>query len=494
MNLAYQHIIEQFPQCRVLVIGDILLDVYLKGDSSRLSPEAPVPVVMVSKKEEAVGGGANIALNLKALGAKVSFLSAVGEDEHGDKSIDMLHYAGIATDLIIKEPGRKTMVKTRVMAKGQILARFDCGSQLPVNQSTERRLANSLTEIYDRFDVVVIGDYYGGILTPFVIRTLGELQEQKPRLLAVDSKELFSFKDLRPTLVKPNYYEALKLLGLGYRSEGRVEQSAELGEMLYEKTGAKIIALTIDADGALVFDNGKLTYQSYAYEVPTPNVVGAGDTFISSYALSLFCGADIPMATEIATAAATVAVQKDDTAPCFNEELKSFFATSNKVVGSVAELKRLCEIYEAQGKKIVFTNGCFDILHSGHVSYLNRAKELGDILIVGLNCDESVVRLKGPDRPINPLTDRMEVLSGLSSIDHIISFGHDEEDTPVELIRAARPDFYVKGGDYTKDTLPEAKVVEETGGKIVFVPYVPDHSTTRIIHRINNGNRLRMQA
>ncbi|WP_374165172.1 D-glycero-beta-D-manno-heptose 1-phosphate adenylyltransferase [Arcticibacter sp. MXS-1] len=494
MNAAYHHIIDQFLAPRVLVIGDIILDAYLKGDSSRLSPEAPVPVVAISSKEETVGGAANIALNLKALGASVSFLSAVGDDDTAERAFALLRQAGIATDLILKEKDRKTMVKTRVMAKSQILARFDYGSQLPVNQETERRLADALLESYRDFDIVVIGDYYGGILTPLLVSTLEKLQNEHHKLLAVDSKELAKFRNLKPTLVKPNYYEAIKLLGMDYQPDGRVDQAMATGALLYEKTGAKIIALTIDADGALIFDNGKFAYRSYAYEVASPSVVGAGDTFVSAYSLSLFCGADIPMATEIATAAATIAVQKVDTAPCYNTELKSFFAVNHKIVSNVNELRKLAEIYEAQGKRIVFTNGCFDILHSGHVSYLNKARELGDILIVGLNCDESVMRLKGPERPINPLPDRMEVLSGLSSIDHIISFGHENEDSPVDLIRAARPAVYVKGGDYTKETLPETKVVEETGGEIVFVPYVPDHSTTRIIHRINNGGRLRMQA
>ncbi|WP_207425932.1 D-glycero-beta-D-manno-heptose 1-phosphate adenylyltransferase [Pedobacter sp. SYSU D00535] len=493
-NAAYHKIISQFEKSRVLVIGDIILDAYLKGDSTRLSPEAPVPVVNVSRKEEAVGGAANIALNLRALGAEVTFFSAVGCDEDAEKAIALLSKTGVNAGYIIKEPGRKTMVKTRVMAKTQILARFDYGTQIPIGTETEHLIAAYLKEKYESFDVVMIGDYYGGILTPYIIQTIQHLQEQTPKLLAVDSKELTSFKSLRPTLVKPNYFEAIKLAGQGYQATERVEQARETGELLFEKTGAKIVALTMDAEGALIFDNGQLSYRSYAYEVPTPNVVGAGDTFISAYALSLYAGADIPMATEVATAAAAIAVQKDDTAPCYSAELSSFFTINNKIISHAGELKKLAEIYEAQGKKIVFTNGCFDILHSGHVSYLNRAKELGDVLIVGLNCDESVARLKGPDRPINPLEDRMEVLSGLSAIDHIISFGHENEDTPVELIRAAKPHVFAKGGDYTKETLPEASVVEEIGGEIVFVPYVPDHSTTRIIHRINKANPLKLPA
>ena len=494
MNAAYHSIIDQFQQSKVLVIGDIILDAYLKGDSSRLSPEAPVPVVNIARKEEAVGGAANIALNLRALGADVTFFSAVGSDDEAERALGLLQRAGIRTDAILKEAGRKTMVKTRVMVKNTILARFDYGTQVPISQATEQLLSQFLNEQFHQFDLIMVGDYYGGILTPSIIHCMEQLQEAQPKLLAVDSKELHSFKNLRPTLVKPNYYEAIKLAGLPYQSAGRVEQAKETGGLLYQRTGAKIIALTLDADGALIFDNGKFNYRSYAYHVSSPNVVGAGDTFISAYALSLFACADIPLATEIATAAAAIAVQKEDTSPCYTAELKSFFAVNNKVISQINELQKLAEIYEAQGKKIVFTNGCFDILHSGHVSYLNRAKELGDVLIVGVNCDESVARLKGADRPINPLPDRMEVLSGLSSIDHLISFGQQNEDSPAEIIRAARPTIYVKGGDYTVETLPEAKVVEEVGGEIVFVPYVPDHSTTRIIHRINKSTPLKQPA
>ncbi|WP_423149212.1 D-glycero-beta-D-manno-heptose 1-phosphate adenylyltransferase [Rubrolithibacter danxiaensis] len=489
MNAAYLNILEQFSQPKVLVVGDIILDSYLKGDSTRLSPEAPVPVVNVSLQDEVVGGAANIAVNLCALGAKVTFLSAVGDDDGAERAIQLIKKAGIETHAIVKEAGRKTMVKTRVMCQSQILARFDYGSQKPVNSQTQETLIKYLKEHYSDFEIIMVGDYYSGILTPNLIKTLEQLQKKAPKFFAVDSKNLLSFKNVKPSLVKPNYYEALKILNLSHQESDRAEQLANYGEKLYEKTKAKNIALTLDADGALIFQEGKFSYRSLAHHVSSPNVVGAGDTFISAYTLALHTGADIPLATELATAAAAIAVQKEDTAPCYVEELTSFFSIHNKFVTHPIELKKLCEIYEAQGKRIVFTNGCFDILHSGHVSYLNRSKEMGDILIVGLNSDESIQRLKGKDRPINPLADRMQVLSGLSAIDHIVPF---TEDTPIELIKAARPHIYAKGGDYTKETLPEAKIVEELGGEVVFVPLVPDHSTTLIIRRINSGNEYRL--
>ncbi|WP_207420573.1 D-glycero-beta-D-manno-heptose 1-phosphate adenylyltransferase [Desertivirga brevis] len=494
MKSSYQHIINNFNNSKVLVIGDVILDAYLKGDSTRLSPEAPVPVVNVLTKEEAVGGAANIALNLCALGADVTFLSAVGSDEEGQRAIDILSGKGIGTDYIVKEEGRRTTVKTRVMAKAQILARFDQGTQHPILLDTQMKLEKVLLERYDDFDAVVIGDYYQGILTPYIVSVLQKLQEVSQKLLSVDSKELTAFAKLRPTLVKPNYFEAMKLAGLDFIPSNRVRQAETTGKILHEKTGAEIIALSLDAEGALIFEDGDLSYRADAYNVPAPNVVGAGDTFISAFTLSLINSADIGSATELAIAAATVAIQKEDTAPCYNSELKAFFTSNSKLVSDAAELQQITEVYRSQGKKVVFTNGCFDILHSGHVSYLNRSKELGDVLIVALNCDESVQRLKGPDRPINPLDDRIEVLSGLSAIDHVVSFGHQNEDSPVELIKAARPDIYAKGGDYTKETLPEASLVEELGGKIEFVSFVPDHSTTRIIHRINNGGQLKQPA
>jgi D-beta-D-heptose 7-phosphate kinase/D-beta-D-heptose 1-phosphate adenosyltransferase len=494
MNTAYHNVIDRFHHTKVLVIGDVILDAYLKGDSTRLCPEAPVPVVNITSKEEALGGAANIAVNLRALGAEVTFLSALGDDADADIAILALQQKQINAESIVKEVGRKTMVKTRIMAQNQILSRFDHGTQKPINEETEQKLISYLQNRFNDFDAVLLGDYYGGILTAQVIQRLQELQKSTPKFIAVDSKNLVNFKDINPTLVKPNYYEAGKLLGITEHSANRAEEMQNLGEELHQKTQAKIIALTLDSDGALVFENGKFVYRSFAHSVPSPNVIGAGDTFIGAFTLALFTGADIPLSTELATAAAAVAVQKEDTAQCSQSELRSFFSIHNKFITHTQELKKLCEIYEAQGKRIIFTNGCFDILHSGHVTYLNRAKELGDILIVALNSDASIKRLKGKDRPINPLEDRMQVLSGLSAIDHIIPFGEENDDTPIELLKIVKPSFYVKGGDYTKETLLEARVVEEQGGEVVFVPMVPDHSTTLIIRRINGEIPYKLAA
>ena len=288
------------------------------------------------------------------------------------------------------------------------------------------------------------------------------------------------------TAVKPNYGEAIGLLGLE-KLDGacaRAEQIAPYGEKILDATGAQLAAITLDSEGALVFERGSLPYRTYAQPNPDSHAAGAGDTFVSALTLALVAGADRQAAAEIASAAATVVVRRDGTTACSAAELREYFSIGDKFVSDLGRLVARLEAERQGCRRVVFTNGCFDILHSGHIAYLNRAKALGDILVLGVNTDESVQRLKGPSRPINSLKDRVQVLSGLSSVDYITSFG---EDTPVELIRALRPDVFVKGGDYTRETLPEAALVEEMGGAVQILPYMEDHSTTGMIARIREA-------
>jgi D-beta-D-heptose 7-phosphate kinase/D-beta-D-heptose 1-phosphate adenosyltransferase len=219
--------------------------------------------------------------------------------------------------------------------------------------------------------------------------------------------------------------------------------------------------------------------------VASATVAGAGDTFISAFTLAALTGASPADAAQVAIAAAHVVVNKDNTAWCFLKELKYHFHLKEKYVAAIGDLEDLCDLYRFQGKRIVFTNGCFDILHSGHVTYLNQAKTLGDVLIVGVNRDESIRRLKGSERPINPLHDRLQVLAALGCVDHVIPFGEAHDDTPISLIACVKPQVFAKGGDYHNGMLPEASTVERYGGRIVFLQHVRDHSTTDIINRIH---------
>ncbi len=301
--------------------------------------------------------------------------------------------------------------------------------------------------------------------------------------MVADSKHLDRFRALNLTAVKPNYNQAVKLLDLEKVDElnGRVDQVIQHGGKILQLANAQIAAVTLDRDGALVFERSHPVYRTYARPAPHSAAAGAGDTFVAALTLALSAGAQTPTATEVASAASSIVVQKCGTSTCHVQELKGYFSGDEKIVSDTFLMVARVAAYRHQGRKIVFTNGCFDILHRGHIVYLNQAKEFGDILIVGVNSDESVKRLKGPNRPINPLEDRMQVLSGLSCVDHIIAF---HEDTPHELIKVVQPDVFVKGGDYTRETLPESSLVEELGGELQILPYIKDQSTTGVIERI----------
>jgi D-beta-D-heptose 7-phosphate kinase/D-beta-D-heptose 1-phosphate adenosyltransferase len=484
-NSKYLSIIDQFPTKKILVVGDFILDVYVKGLSTRLSPEAPVPVVDVAEIAKVPGGAANTAYNLKALSADVTLCSVLGTDSAADESMDLLKSFGINISCIIKNSERRTLVKTRVLAGDRVLVRYDEGSTDTITAITEQVLMELLEAEYEKYDAIIISDYNKGLITENLLEHLAQLQQCYKKFLGVDSKRLPIFSKLKPDFVKPNYEEVIKLFNLPYQYAMRKQQVELLGEKLFKKTQARIAAVTLDSDGSVIFDDGQLAHRCTAPDIPSANVSGAGDTFVSAFTLGYICSGEVSRAAEMATAAASVAVSKNETAACLAKELRCFFSQRQKCVYSLKDLEEICLAYRAEGHRIVFTNGCFDILHSGHVSYLNQARSLGDILIVGVNNDDSIRRLKGEGRPINPLEDRLDVLCGLTAVTHVIPFGEKNDDTPIALIKAVKPSVFVKGGDYTRDKLPEAETIDDIGGQIIFIPLIPDRSTTRIIDRIH---------
>lgn len=486
----YQNLIPQFHQLSILVIGDLMLDVYLKGISTRLSPEAPVPVVDILTDTTVLGGAANTATNLRSLGAKVTFCSVSGMDSNGNKAIELLEKLEI-TPRILQYNTRNTIVKTRVVADNQLLIRYDTGNETPVTAEMEDAFILLLQQLYMEHDAIVIADYNKGLLTTAVVRALQILGSEKKKFIAIDSSRLEYFKSLSPTLVKPNYQEFIKLLGLTSRPSNKMKQVSDYGKEIFQYTGAAITAVTLDEEGALIFEGADLMYRCRAHPVSSPQVSGAGDAYISAFTLAALAGADISAAAELSAAVAAVAISKKITANCSYEELKAYLSINEKYIADLQQLEHIVNMYKEQGKKIVFTNGCFDILHSGHVSYLNRTRDLGHVLIVGINTDESIRRIKGSKRPINQLYDRMEVLAGLGSVNHIIAFGSIEDDTPVSLIKVIRPHIVTKGGDYTKEALPEAGIIEQLGGEIILLPLLPDRSTTLILDRIHNSQPLK---
>ncbi|HEX2979016.1 MAG TPA: D-glycero-beta-D-manno-heptose 1-phosphate adenylyltransferase [Anaerolineaceae bacterium] len=485
MDLANNNllrILSSFSGLRVLVVGEAMLDSYIKGTTDHLCREAPVPVVVVKENEDVPGGAANTAVNVHHLGGQVDFLSVVGDDYEGKVLLGMLERHGITTQHVLVQPDRATLAKKRIIASTQMMVRYDQGTTTPIDSASEQRLIEIMTELFPISDAVIISDYAYGIITPGIVHTLTDLQKKNPHIIVADSKELSTYNGLHLTAVKPNYSEALRLLQLErVTTPERIDQINQHGEAILEKTNAQIAAITLDEDGAIVFERDRPFYRTYAKAAPHTRAAGAGDTFVSAFTLALAAGADTPAAAEIASAAASIVVQKPGTSICSWEELRDSFYGDEKIISDVFYLAARVATYRRQGKKIVFTNGCFDILHRGHITYLNQAKSYGDILILGLNSDRSVRRLKGKGRPINTLEDRSQILAAMSCVDHIIPF---DADTPHDLIRIVQPDIFVKGGDYTLETLPEASLVLSLGGQVQLLPYVEDRSTTGMIERI----------
>jgi D-beta-D-heptose 7-phosphate kinase/D-beta-D-heptose 1-phosphate adenosyltransferase len=490
MNIDLSRLIDACSGLNVVVIGEAVLDIYLEGNIERLCREAPLPVVEIQERKNVPGGAANTAFNAHALGGHVTFLSVVGNDPEGNLLQQALRDRGIPTDDVIVEPGRRTLAKHRLIGGAQMLARFDQGSGDPIAQGVEDDLIRRLTARFAEADAVIVSDYNYGVFTPRVIQSVTNLQRCSPRVVVVDSRRPAALSRIGATAVKPSYEEALRLLGnsagssSGPRNGGRAEFVITHGERILQQTGAQIAAVTLDTDGAVAVERGKPPYRTYARPTRASRCTGAGDTFVSALGLALAAGADTAAAAELASAAAAVVVDKDGTAACSAAELRDLISGGDKRVASIADLATRLEFYRGQGQRIVFTNGCFDILHRGHVTLLSRAKGLGNVLVVGVNSDASIRRLKGPRRPINSLEDRVKVLAALSYIDRIITF---DEDTPSRIIEAIRPDIFVKGGDYTRETLPEAPLVERLGGAVCILPFMEDRSTTGIIERIRQA-------
>jgi len=485
-------LIAGFASLHVLVIGDAMLDSYLLGRSTRLSREAPAPIVDVTARVDAGGGAANTAANVSALGASTTFLTVFGADEDGDRLLSCLARDGVRSDQAIRTRNRSTLVKQRVVAEPQLIVRFDQGTTEPVEAIIEAELIARLRRLFLASDAVIVSDYGYGVMTPNVVATLAELQSCAPRTVIVDAKDLPKYLEVRPTVVKPNFNEALGLLGLpcppdADRAQFVIEHSSEI----FARTGASHVAVTLDLDGALLIEPDGTWYRTYAEAAPHARAAGAGDTFVATLALTLAAGGAPNEAAELASAASGVVVKRDGTTTCEADDLCAALAGDGKIVIGEEGLRALVNAYRHAERRVVLTSGCFDIVHRGHVTYLSQAKALGDILIVALNSDDSVRRLKGPERPVNTFEDRARVLEGLSCVDHVVVF---EEDTPEEVIRFIGPDIFAKGGDYTREALVETALVEALGGEVRILPYIDGASTTRVIEQIRSRQELRGTA
>lgn len=509
-----RRVLDELPGRRVLVVGDVLLDDYLTASGTRMAREAPVPAVTVGAHDGVPGGAGNLAANLAGLGAQVRLVGVTGDDADGERLRAALVARGVDISDLVVEPGRATVAKRRVVADGQVVFRFDEGSTAPVAPSVSdalsRRLAAQLTGPACP-DVVMVSDYGGGTVTAKVLACLVRLvgaapdgaqpATRCPRLpVVVDAHDLTRFAPLRPTLVTPNAAEAAVLLGrdLGADTEQRVASVREECARLHATTGARTVAVTLDRDGTVVCDAGAAPYRTYATPAPDRFACGAGDTYASAFALALAADAPVTVAAELAQAAAAVVTRRDGTTQCSLAELRAEVGlaevpradgdggtTAAGPPASLDEVVAAVAAHRAAGRRVVLTNGCFDLLHRGHVDLLARAKALGDVLVVALNDDDGVRGLKGPGRPVNPLADRAQVLAALSCVDHVVAFA---EPTATAVVEALRPDVFVKGDDHHDlDAVPEVAAVRACGGQVRLLPCAGEGSTSSLIERIVDG-------
>ncbi len=457
----------------VVIVGDLLLDRFVSGPSERLSREAPAPVVQVSERQDVPGGAANTAVNLAALGSDVRVVGAVGDDEAGDSLTALLAAAGVDVRGVVRLPGLTTTVKTRVVAAGQTMVRFDEGSVLGADQ--QRAVADAAKRALDGAAGLLVCDYGMGATGEIVRQHLAATA--RPAVVVVDAHELAPWAPLHPTAVTPNAGETALLLDQPLGSD-RVGRALAVGDELRRRTGAAGVIVTLDRDGTVVHGPGAPS-RTFARPAPESMANGAGDTFAAALIRALDSGCDLHEAAVFAQLAADVVVRQTGTSVCTADALTASLDDGARLLDERALLAALRADRQA-GRRIVFTNGCFDVLHLGHISYLKQAKQLGDVLVVAVNDDASTTRLKGPGRPINTAADRAGVLAELSSVDYVTVFS---EDTAVRLIEAIEPDVYTKGGDYTREMLAKTPVVEAHGGQVRLVGWVSTHSTSGMLAR-----------
>lgn len=466
---------------KTVVLGDTILDTWLSGRCERLCREAPAPVVDVERRWDTPGGAGNTAANLAALGCRVQLVTAVGTDSHGDLLVNALQERGVGTEHVVASEYRNTTTKQRVMADDQVLFRFDDGGPHTTGIPESLSLVDRLHAALDDADALVICDYDTGVLDGGVRDALLDMRAHLP-LVVVDAREPHRWRFLAPDIVTPNSEETAHLLGSRLPTgQDRLACLEKHRARLLSASGARALAVTLDRDGAALLTPDAMIHRTWTRPVPDQQTAGAGDTFVAALTVALTNGLTTTAGIELAQAAADVVVHRPGTAVCTAHEMEQRFGSHHEAPLERTELRHIVAEHRSGGRRVVFTNGCFDVLHSGHVAYLNEAKQLGDVLIVAVNSDESVRRIKGSDRPVNPVRDRAAVLAALSCVDHVTVFA---ENTPRELLRTLQPDIYAKGGDYTPDTLPETPVVHDYGGEVTVLQYVPDQSTSMVIERI----------
>jgi len=471
---------------KILVIGDIMIDRYYKGNITRISPEAPVPIF--EKKDEYIvlGGAANTASNLIAAKQIVSVASVIGEDIESNLLLNLLKNKDISTNLIIKDSSRRTTVKTRILGQNnQQMFRIDVENKELLDDALESAFLNKILPHISKYSIIILSDYMKGVLTQNITTTIIKTARNLNIKVLIDVKDTNSEKYKGAFLIKPNLTELYALTGLPIKSS---EDVIAASKYLRKICDSDFVLTTQGEEGMTLVDREDTAWHVDCISKEVYDVTGAGDTVIAYLGVGLANNFSVLDSVILSNYAAGIKVLKAGTAEVSIEEVKKYISKAeknydiSKDISKIVKLDRLIKnLHIQKNKKIVFTNGCFDILHRGHLYYLKEASKLGDIFIIGVNSDNSIRRLKGDFRPIVGENDRMSMLAALEFIDYVIKF---DEDTPLNLIEAIQPDILVKGGDYLSHKVIGKEIVEAKGGELVLIPFVDGQSTTDIINKI----------
>ncbi|MDD4178636.1 MAG: D-glycero-beta-D-manno-heptose-7-phosphate kinase [Candidatus Margulisbacteria bacterium] len=465
---------------KILVFGDLMLDEHVWSRVNRISPEAPVPIADVVKITHVPGGCGNVAANIAALGGTPILIGLIGNDSTGEKLLTALEKRNIPINYLIKDPNRPTILKSRIIAASQHLIRVDREDRTVIPTQLGRKILARVKEMINKVDAVIISDYEKGLVAGELCQQIIKLARKYKKPVAVDPKGTDYSKYRGATIITPNLKEA----ALASRTPITEEKSLEkAGKTLLGSIKPQYVLITRGRDGMTLFDKkGSTHIPAVAREVF--DITGAGDAVIATLSLALSAGAKMREAAIVANYAGSIVVGKIGTATCTLEELEVSIEGREPIAKKIKlrnEIAAIARNLKNEGARIVFTNGCFDLLHLGHVRYLREAKKLGDVLIIGLNTDRSVTSLKGPTRPYVSEMERAEILASMECVDYVTLF---DELRPDELIKLIRPDVHVKGGDYKVTELPERKLVESLGGKVIVIPPIKGRSTTNIVDKI----------
>ena len=465
---------------KILVIGDLMVDYYLWGSSDRISPEAPVPVVSINKESRVLGGAGNVINNLKTLNAKVDVMSVVGECGVSTELKSLLNEIEIDTQYLTTEPKRISSKKTRIIAAQQQVVRYDQENSTEITETSQKTLLSNFRKSVIGYDCVLLSDYRKGVLTNELTQQLIKTAKQHSVKILVDPKGLDYAKYKGAYLLTPNKKEAREATGINITDDASLACTIK---QLKEEYELDVSLITLSEQGVAIYDGELRNHPTQTREVF--DVTGAGDTVLASLGFALSCELDIDEAVKFANLAAGVVVGKIGSATATLNEIIEYESSLNKStsdahIKTLNEITALSEELKTRGKKIVFTNGCFDLLHAGHVRYLEASKNFGDVLILGLNSDRSVAALKGVGRPINAQIDRAYILAALEAVDYVVIF---DDDTPYDLINAIKPHTLVKGGDYEGQDVVGQDIAQE----LKLIQFVDGKSTTKTIEKIQQS-------